>query len=123
MAGQRIKLNSGTWEGAVREISNFTDKVNVGNINRDTNEADNFASNVGILTAWNQHLRNAGYDPEDKGTVTEPTPEVPEPPISGTPLDIDIWHEANNNIRREDKDAYNVRVNAEYDSLGGTREP
>lgn len=58
-----------------------------------------------------------------KHSVTLP-PQPPAVPIkSGTPLDGEIFLQAKNEIRQEDKDAIDVRVNARYDSLGGTREP
>lgn len=52
-----------------------------------------------------------------------PVPEVPLPTPSGTVLDSDIWQQATNAIREEDRQATLARVNAKYDSLGGTRQP
>jgi len=63
-------------------------------------------------------------------TVTElgdgppiPAPVAPLPIPSGTVLDSDIWRQATNEIREEDRQAILTRVNTRYDNLGGTREP
>lgn len=58
-----------------------------------------------------------------KHDFTIPPPE-PDPPIeSGKPLDNALFQQARREIKQEDKDAIDVRVNARYDTLGGTREP
>lgn len=53
----------------------------------------------------------------------EPVSPPDDPTPSGMPLDNAKWRQATNKIREEDRLAILSRVNAEYDNLGGTREP
>jgi hypothetical protein len=72
----KIKLGNGTWDSALR----LEAPVNVGNVNRRTNEADVQARNVGDINSYLTLLTDNGFNPTDLGDVPEPPPEPTPPP-------------------------------------------
>lgn len=59
--------------------------------------------------------------PKHDFTIPPPVPD--EPLESGAPLDNSLFQQARREIKKEDQDEIDVRINARYDALGGTRQP
>lgn len=113
-----------TWTGATREeLSDLlsTDSVNATWLSDSSAyiqiESANLQRFIDFLATKGIIVTVVGDGP------AIPVPEPPLPTPSGTPLDSDIWRDATNAIREEDRQATLARVNAKYDSLGGTRQP
>lgn len=113
-----------TWTGATKqELSNLlsTDSVNATWLSDSSAyiqiESANLQRFIDFLATKGIIVTVVGDGP------AIPAPEAPEPIPSGTVLDNTIWQQATNEIREEDRQAILTRVNARYDSLGGTREP
>ena len=123
MVGHRIKLDSGSWEGAVRCIPVFNSKVDVGSIQREpNNEADVFGQGMNVINKFVSDLNTKNYGASKIGNpIPDPPVEPPIPNEPGQPTDRGKWKQAQDDIRAIDKAQVDLRINARYDDLGGGR--
>lgn len=112
-----------SWTGANREeLSNF--------LSSDSVNATWLSDSSAYIQIEETNLQRFINFLATKGIIATvvgdgPAIPVPEPdlPISvGTVLDSDIWRDATNTIREEDRAAINARINTWYDANGGTRQ-
>jgi len=122
MAGERIQLGRGTWEGAVRTPTRA--EVNVGNIDRITHQADVHARTQAILNTYRTDLTNAGFQPTVISSIPDPPVNPPLPPP--TPDEIAARAErvtAFNTVMVALTDQFWVSVETAYDLIKTTAEP
>ena len=117
----RIKLGNGTWESALRLETRI--KVNVGNIDRRTNEADVQARNIGDINSYITLLTDNGFDPTDQGNVVEPPPEPTPPPPTADELTRDSEvATAFNTVIESEITRIRALVETEYGNIKTTNE-
>ena len=117
----RIKLGRGTWDSALRLETQI--RLNVGKIDRTTNEADVQTANVADKDLYLTLLTDNGYNPTDLGSVTEPPPEPTPPPPTRDELtrDAEVATAFNTVIEAEIARIRGL-VEAEYDNIKSTTE-
>jgi hypothetical protein len=117
----RIRLGRGTWDSALRLETQI--RLNVGKIDRNTNEADVQTANVADKDSYLTLLTDNGYNPTDLGSVVEPPPEPIPPPPTRDELtrDAEVATAFNTIIEAEDARIRGL-VEAEYDRIKTTTE-
>jgi hypothetical protein len=116
----KIKLGNGTWDSALR----LEAPVNVGNVNRRTNEADVQARNVGDINSYLTLLTDNGFNPTDLGDVPEPPPEPTPPPPTRDELTRDEEvATAFNTIMEAQITQFKTAVETAYDLIKTTALP
>lgn len=117
----KIKLGRGSWDSALRLDSPV--RVNVGNVNRETNEADVQAQNLADINSYITFLSDNGFNATDQGSVTEPPPIPPTPPPTRDELTRDTEvATAFNTVMEAEIDRIRTLVATEYDNIKSTTE-